>query len=279
MADLTVLILTMNEEKNIVDCINSVRSIAKRIVVIDSYSQDQTVSLARDAGADVIQNSWVNYSTQFNFGMQHAGVYTKWVLRLDADERLTPESLKELEYMLETYVDSDINGIILRFEVVFLGRKLKHGGIYPFRKLCAFKVGKAHMENRHMDEHIILDEGQSIEMTTDSLHNDYKDLSTWIDKHNKYSTREVLDFFTDNAAEYQYLNQTAKIKRFIKYGIYYKLPMGLRAHLYYLYRYYFRLGFLDGKEGKIFCFLQAYWYRYLVDAKLYERSKKLKRDS
>lgn len=273
MADLTVLILAMNEEKNIVDCINSVRPIAKRIVVIDSYSQDNTVDLAHEAGADVIQNHWINYSTQFNFGIENAGIKTKWVLRLDADERLTPESLKELGELLEKHGNTDVNGIILRFEVVFLGKKLRHGGIYPFRKLCAFKLGKGHMENRHMDEHIILDEGRSVEMTTDSLHNDYKDLSAWIDKHNKYSTREVLDFFNDSAAEYQNLNRTAKIKRFIKFNVYYKLPMGLRAHLYYIYRYYFRLGLLDGKEGRIFCFLQAYWYRFLVDAKIYESRK------
>lgn len=273
MCDLTVIILTKNEEKNIVNCIESVRNIAKRIVVIDSYSDDRTKELAELSGAEIIQNKWTNYATQFMFGLENAKITTKWVLRLDADERLTDESSKELENLIIKNDNTDINGIILRFEVVFLGKKLRHGGIYPFRKLCAFKRGKGHMENRNMDEHIVLDEGKSIEMKSDSMHLDYKDLTYWIDKHNKYSSSEVLDYIGDYNSDNNNLDRKAKIKRFFKYRIYYKLPMGTRAHMYYLYRYILLRGFLDGKEGKIFCFLQAYWYRFLVDAKIYEKER------
>ena len=67
------------------------------------------------------------------------------------------------------------------------------------------------------------------------------------------------------------MSKGAKFKRFVKFNIYYKLPLGTRAHIYYLYRYYWKKGFLDGKEGKMFAFLQAYWYRFLVDAKIYEK--------
>ena len=117
-------------------------------------------------------------------------------------------------------------------------------------------------------------------MKNDSLHHDYKDLSTWIDKHNKYSSREVEDYFSSfkEKDNIRALNKTARLKRFIKFNIYYKLPMGTRAHLYYIYRYYFKLGFLDGKEGKIFAFMQAYWYRFLVDAKIYEIQIKCKKE-
>jgi hypothetical protein len=76
----------------------------------------------------------------------------------------------------------------------------------------------------------------------------------------------------DNAEKAQNLDFKAGLKRKIKFGVYYKLPMGMRAHLYYWYRYYIKLGFLDGREGKIFAFMQAYWYRYLVDAKIYEHN-------
>ena len=114
------------------------------------------------------------------------------------------------------------------------------------------------MEDRAMDEHIVLKEGKSIELKNDSYHRDYKDLNACIDKHNKYSSREVKDFFSNTNKESKQLNKSAKIKRFVKFNIYYKLPLGTRAHLYYLYRYYFKMGFLDGKEGKIFAFMQAY---------------------
>lgn len=270
MADLTVIILTYNEEKNIELCISSVKPIAKRIVVVDSYSTDATVEIAKGLGAEVYEHEFFNQSQQFIYALDNLTFETKWILRLDADERLTENSVAELEQLLTENDNTDINGIVLRFEVNFLGKQLKHGGIYPFKKMVAFKKGKAHMEYRNMDEHIVLDEGISIEMKTDSLHCDFKDLSTWIDKHNRYSTREVRDYLQDDGRESHHLNRSARLKRFVKFHIYYKLPMGLRAWLYYVYRYYFRLGFLDGKAGKIFCFLQAYWYRFLVDAKIYE---------
>ena len=271
MADITTIILTYNEEKNIAECINSVKSISKRIVVVDSFSTDKTTEIAANMGAEVLEHKFVNYSKQFIYAMEASKIDTKWVFRIDADERLSEASSKELEKLVSLHADDDVNGIVVRFEVEFMGKKLRHGGIYPFKKLLVFKYGKGHMEDRNMDEHIVLDEGISVEMKNDSIHKDFKDLTRWIDKHNKYADRECMDYFgrvkySDNAS----LNRTAKIRRFLKFQVYYKLPMGMRAHLYYWYRYYFKLGFLDGKEGKIFCFLQAYWYRFLVDAKIHE---------
>ena len=158
-----------------------------------------------------------------------------------------------------------------------MGKALRHGGIYPIRVLRIFKKGYAHMEARNMDEHIVINEGRSVEMKNDCLHQDFKSLTAWIDKHNKYSSREVLDYLASSqTGQGATLNSSAKFKRFVKFKIYYKLPMGFRAKLYYWYRYYLKLGFLDGKEGKIFAFLQAYWYRFLVDAKIYEKKKEEK---
>ncbi len=273
MTDLTAIILAKNEELNIRDCICSIRDLAKRIIVIDSFSTDRTVEIAESLGAEVYLHEFVNYSKQFLYGLNETGIQTAWVLRIDADERLTKASRAEVERLCEENKNTDINGIVLRFEVTFLGRKLRHGGIYPFRKLLVFKYGKGTIEDRNMDEHIVLFEGRSIEAKEDSEHHDFKDLNHFINKHNWYAGREVKDYIrnTETAQESgKELNRKAGIKRFIKFRIYYKLPMGMRAHLYYIYRYYIRLGFLDGKEGKIYAFMQAYWYRYLVDAKIYE---------
>lgn len=276
MLDLTAIILTYNEEKNIVHCINSIKDLAKRIVVIDSFSTDETVELAKKLGAEVFQHKFVNQAKQYIYGVEVANIDTKWVFRIDADERLTEDSSKELEELCHANDDTNVNGIIVRFKVNFMGKDLKHGGIYPIRVLRVYKNGKGHIEERNMDEHIILTEGRSVEMKNDSLHCDYKNIGVWIDKHNKYSTREAEDYFKslqekDDGAN---LSGNAKIKRFIKFGVYYKLPMGVRAYLYYFYRYYLKFGFLDGKEGKIFAFMQAYWYRFLVDAKIYEKKKR-----
>jgi len=286
MADITAIILTKNEELNIEKCIKSIQSVVKRMIVVDSGSTDQTIEIAKRLGAEILINEMkpFYYAKQFAYALEKGDIATKWVLRIDADEELTEESAKELEALCNENETTDINGIVLRFEVHFMGRAIRHGGVYPFRKLCAFKYGKAAIEDKYMDEHIILFEGESIEMKADSLHINNKGLSDFIEKHNDYSTREMMDYFQRKAnengaskSEQSQLDRKAGFRHFIKWNIYYKIPAGLRSWCYYMYRYYLRAGFLDGKPGKIFCFIQAYWYRYLVDAKIYEEKNRCKK--
>lgn len=235
---------------------------------------DRTIEIVKALGAEALIHLWKNYAAQYNWGIKNANIQTRWFFRLDADEFLTQDSRNEIETFCKVNENTDVNGLIVRFTVSFLGRELKRGGICSFRKLLIYKVDKGFMEERNMDEHIVLSESRSIELKHDCIHQDFKDLSAWIDKHNKYSNREVLDYFESfqkESSKNDYkLNKKAGFKRYVKFGIYYKLPLGMRAFLYYCYRYYVRLVFLDGKEGKIFAFLQAYWYRFLVDAKIYE---------
>jgi len=278
MADITAIILTKNEESNITDCIRSIEPLVSRIIVIDSFSTDQTLELAEKLGAEIMEHEFVNHAKQFQYALEHADIKTQWVLRIDADERLTDSIRKEIQDICEINKETDINGIIVRFEVNFMGKKLRHGGIYPFKKLIVFKYGKGYVEDRNMDEHIVLTEGRSVETRNDAEHHDYKDLTFWINKHNWYASKEALDYFDvtkhQKDAKEVKMARGAAIKRWIKYKVYYQLPMGMRAHLYFWYRYYFKMGFLDGREGKIFAFMQAYWYRFLVDAKIYEQELK-----
>jgi len=287
MADITAIILTRNEESNIVKCIRSIKGIVKRIVVVDSGSTDRTVEVARSEGADVLEHPLEPflYAKQFLYGMDNGNIDTKWVFRIDADEELTPESAKEIEELCNANENTDVNGIVVRFEVNFMGHPIRHGGVYPLRKLLVFKYGKGNIEDRCMDEHIVLWEGTSVEVKHDSLHHDYKGLSAWVAKHNNYSDREMQDYFNSLKSSSatglegeNSLDAKAKFKRFLRWKIYYKLPAGFRAYAYYFYRYYVRGGFLDGKAGKIFCFMQAYWYRFLVDAKIYEHNMNEKSD-
>lgn len=271
---ITTIILTYNEELNIMDCIQSIQKISDRIIVVDSYSTDKTVDIAESLGAEVYQNEFVNQAKQVIYAMDNLDINSEWILRLDADERISSEASDEIIQVINR-INTDVNGIVVPFEVNFLGKKLKHGGIFPFKKMIVVRNGFAKMENRQMDEHFYLLSGKSIELKAISQHKDYKDLTTWIDKHNKYSSREALDYLNTNVSlnNNVNLNTSAKINRYVKFNIYYKLPMGFRSYIYYFYRYYIKLGFLDGKEGKIFAFLQAYWYRFLVDSKIYEQMK------
>lgn len=275
MIDMTVIILTKNENMNISKCIKSVQGICKRIVVVDSFSDDETASIAKAEGAEVYLHEFINYGKQFQWALDNTNIQSKWVFRLDADESLTDKSAAELIYLCNENENTNVNGIIFTLEVTFLGKKLKHGGTYPFRKLCIFKKDFAFMEERSMDEQIVLKAGRTIEMKNVSEHNDFRDLTYWISKHNWYATRAAKDYL-DNAGksiEYNNLDYPSKVRRYVKYNVYYKLPMSLRSWIYFVYRYVIKGGFLDGREGFLYAFLQAYWYRILVDAKIYEAEK------
>ena len=266
MADITAIILTKNEEINIADCIDSIRNIVCRIIVIDSYSTDNTVKIASEMGAEVIQHTFQTHAKQYKYAVSHSNIMTRWILRIDADERLTKESAHELEELCKQNMESDVTGIIVRFKKNFLGKDLYHGGVYPWKKLICYKTGKGDIEDRAMDEHIVVFEGRVTELKNDSLHFDFKSLEAWTEKHNWYSSKEAADYFSIEKRA----DEKHSLKTIIKNKLYYKLPIGTRAHIYFIYRYYLKMGFLDGKEGKIYAFLQAYWSRYLVDAKIYE---------
>ncbi|WP_262316602.1 glycosyltransferase family 2 protein [Lacticaseibacillus parakribbianus] len=285
MADLTVVILTKDEELNLRKCVTSFHGAAKRFVIVDSRSTDGTKALCEQLNVelqkvgsrlDFYENDWVNHATQFNWGLDETRIETEWTMRMDSDEELTPELLQYIQTELD-HVSSDVSGIVIRRRLIFMGRWIRHGGRYPEYLLRIFRTGKARCESRIMDEHLIIHEGQIVNVKADIIDRNQKSLEWWINKHNWYSGREVQDHQRTLAglgAELEsdkvQSSKQAEVKRKVKDGGYYRLPLFFRAHLYFIYRYYFRLGFLDGKEGKIFNFLQAYWYRFLVDAKMYE---------
>lgn len=265
MPDITVIILTKNEEKNIEHSISSAKQIADRIIVVDCGSDDNTVEIARAFGADVYYHEWQGHAKQFNWALDNCDINTGWVFRLDADERISPELAYEINKKLISKND-DVNGFSMRWQMYFMGKHLKHGGTHKPYFLRLFRFGTGRVEDKLMDEHIIVN-GKVEKLKCDLIHYDYKGLDAWLNKHIWYSNLELKMY--NNGQNDDSLNKQQKKKR----GFYYKLPLFIRVKLYYWYRYYIQFGFLDGKAGKIFCFLQAYWYRYLVDAKIYETDK------
>ena len=274
MTDTTVIILTKNEETDIERCIRSVEGWVKRIVIVDSGSTDRTVEIAERLGVEIVRHEpFVDYGRQFNWAIDNLRIKTTWVFRLDADEVITLELRKELEKELEHHATDDVSGFMMRYKVEFMGKYLMHGGFYPFQKITIFKYGKGRFEERAMGEHIVLSEGRCVYLKNDAIHHTLKTLDLYINKHNWYATREVQDYFDVRSGRENALldGQPEKAKK-LRDGLYYRLPMFLRAKLFFWYRYYLRLGFLDGTPGYIFAFMQAYWYRTLVDAKIYERN-------
>lgn len=266
MADITVIILTKNEEKNIQESIHSAKQIAERIIVVDSGSEDDTVKISENAGADVYYHEWCGHANQFNWALDNCHITTTWVFRLDADERISKELANEIKEKIA--LRNDVVGYQMRWRVYFMGKWIRHGGTHKPYFLRLFRYGKGRVENKLMDEHIIVD-GLVQKLDGDLIHYDYKGLDAWLNKHIWYSNLELQMYQTQSGLEGG--NEQQKKKR----GFYYRLPLFMRARIYYWYRYFIQLGFLDGKEGKIFIYLQAYWYRFLVDAKIYEQENRL----
>ena len=276
MADVTFIILTKNEEKNLPDCLNSIRGFAARAVVVDSGSDDGTCDIARRMGAEVLVHPFENYARQFNWALDNAEITTKWTFRLDADERLTPALIAELEALMAAHSDDDVNGVTMEAWLYFLGRRIRHG-CRNKRKLMLFKTGVGRLEDRRMDEHTVLSRGRSVSCRERFIHYDFKDMTHWISKMNWYATREMQDYieFTQGKGAGLGKGGDAAISgtRRKKFGFYYRLPMFLRSWMLFFYYFVFRLGFLDGKEGFVYHYMYHRWYRALVDAKILEQQK------
>lgn len=274
MADVTVIILTRNEEVNLPECLKSLEGFAARVVVVDSISTDSTCDIARKRGAEVLSHPFENYARQFNWGLDNAGITTKWTLRLDADERLTPALCRELEGLMDAHASDDVNGVVMSAWLYFMGRRLTHARNMK-RKLMLFKTGIGRIEDRHMDEHTLLARGTSVEAREKFLHYDFKDMNHYINKLNWYAGREVRDYFAhiegnENTGRLDGANQSMRNRKF---GFYYRLPMFFRCWLMFVYSYVFRGGFLDGREGFLYHYMYHRFYRTLVDAKIYEHMK------
>jgi len=280
-ANLTVVILTYNEEVHIERCIRSLQSVAMQIFIVDSYSTDRTVEIAESLGAVVAQRKWKNYADQFQWGLDHYAQYcgceTRWVMRMDADEYLEPDLIEELPKALANAAE-DVTGFYIRRKVFFYGKWIRYGGFYPHTLLRVWRSGRGRIEQRWMDEHIVLPKGSATMMLQGHLVDDnLKGITFWIAKHNSYASREAVDLLNN---KYHLLERDdalkalddpqAKWKRILKDNVYSRLPLSFRSTLYFLYRYVLRLGFLDGPKGFVWHFMQGYWYRMLVDVKIME---------
>lgn len=274
MADITVITLTKDEARNIERCVSSVAGFAARHIIIDSGSMDDTCEIATSLGAEVHVHPFENYARQFNWGLDNLSIDTKWVLRLDADECFSKELCAKLEKILSDNESTDVNGILMEANFYFLDRLIKHGGPKK-RKTMIFRNGFGRVEDRQMDEHTIVNGGRILELEDRFEHYDFKDIDSFISKMNWYATREMMDYFAAKEGRAQTgPSEKANLKvRQKKFGFYYRLPPFFRCMALFIYNYFFRLGFLDGKEGFIYHWMYQRWFRTLVDAKIFEQEK------
>lgn len=283
MVDLSVIILTHNESKHIERCIRSLLHVTDKIFIVDSFSTDDTVAIAENLGATVVQNPWVSYAFQFNFGIQNNPFSTRWMMRMDADEYITAELAAELNSKLP-HLEESISGMYVKRRVYFMNQWIRRGGYYPIWLLRIWKSGLGICEELWMDEHIKLSSGTTGQFENDIVDHNLNNLTWWTQKHNNYAIREVIDllnikynFDNKETVNPKFWGSQEQRTRFLKIK-YASLPLFTRPFLYFVFRYVFKGGFLDGKKGLIWHFLQGFWYRFLVDAKIYEVYQQAGRD-
>lgn len=276
MNTLHAIILTLNEERHIARCIESLGGQCASVTVVDSGSTDRTREIALALGAEVVSNPWINYAAQMNFAIDRLAGRGGWLLRIDADEVLDPDSAETLGKAIDAAPPS-VTGLLVLRRIVFMGRRMRHGGVEPSWQLRLWRNGKGRCEQRWMDEHILVD-GDVAKSGLVVSDINLNSLSWWTAKHNGYASREAIDILNgrhafmpdDRGIAAGGASRQARRRRFLKEAVYGRLPGGIRAVAYFVYRYVVRLGFLDGAPGWYFSLLQGFWYRMLVDAKIDE---------
>lgn len=271
-----VVVLTFNCEDIIGQTLAQARRIDPRPLVVDSHSTDGTL---REVGpeAEVLQRAFSNYADQRNWAMAQllqTEPPPEWQLHLDADEVLDDEAVLAIQQVLQAGDAAAHRAYLLRRVDYFMGRRLRHSGLNPWH-LRLFRSGEAACEQRLYDQHFVSPHRAG--RLPGSMHDkNAVSLKDWVSRHNRWSDLEAEEMRLALAAapasgrlQPRLQGDPRERTRWLK-ALYYRMPSGLRALAYFVYRYVFRLGFLDGREGLYFAFLQGLWFRLLVDAKMHE---------
>ena len=265
MNDISVVILVGQERLHIKRCIEKLQLLEPcQIFVVESQTSDGTHEIAVEMGAITEYNKWPGlYAKQFNWALDNLPIKAKWVLRLDADEYLTEDTIERLKEELPK-LPGDVTGLRLELKRRFMGGEIRHGtnGIMLLR---VFRYGIGRCEERAMDEHIQLSEGRCIDFNGVFYDDNLNSFEWWQEKHRGYAKREAMDAVSLFNNPERLKNPSETDKKKIKY---YKLPPYFRAFAYFCIRYFLKLGFLDGIPGFRWHFWQGLWYRGLVDKEI-----------
>jgi len=272
---ISVIILTFNEEINLPPSLGSVAGWADQVFIVDSFSNDRTLEIAKGFGVEIHQNPWTDWATQRNWALDNLPIRNQWVLFLDADERVSPELANEIKEALKNIPD-ETSGFYINRRFIFLGKELKHGGYNQNWVLRLVRPTKTRVLPSGDSEYFKV-EGNVLRLKSFIIHEDLKALSFFIDKHNKISELAARKLFhkekvSTEDTEKKYALE-GKHRVWLKENLLSKLPLFLRPLFLFAYKYFFKLGFLDGKAGLIYCFLHDFWYPFLVDAKVFELKK------
>ena len=182
-----VVILTLNEEQNLPQALDSVVGWADEVFVLDSFSTDRTIEIAQQHGCKMFQNRFEDYGKQRNHAISNLPIESEWIFFLDADEWVTDELKQEITERVATAPEE--NGFFLKRRLIWMGKWIRRG-YYPTWILRLFRRTKGRCEERAVNEHLIVD-GKVGYLKNDFVHEDHNGIDDWIAKHNRYATREA----------------------------------------------------------------------------------------
>jgi glycosyltransferase involved in cell wall biosynthesis len=275
----SIIILTFNEEKNIEACLDSLGGLEAPVFVVDSYSTDRTIEILERRGIRYAQNPFGNYSRQRNWAQANCPFETDWVLHLDAGERCTPEMVDWLKNSFNP--GTKIDGFMFSRRTIFFGQWIKRGGHYPNYHLRLFRKNKGRCEEKIYDQHFVAEgELQHLPPGIDIIDTVADSLLDFTRSHARWALFEAIEMLSKKEEKGEVrprlYGTPIERRRWLKVNVFHKTPLFLRAFLYFNFRYFFRLGFLDGKKGLVFHFLQGFWFRFLVDAFVLELKYKMR---
>ena len=278
--NLTFIILSYNEQHLIEECLNSIENIPAEIFVVDDFSTDGTVQILESRKVNYVQHKFINYSQQRNWAQDNNPFLSEWIFHLDADERLTPELRK---WLLQEFPQEQhhYDAFLFPRRAVFMGRWIKYGAHYPnnyHARLYRKNMGRC--ESKAYDQHFITGGREKVIYKRDFINVLSDSLEKFIASHNKWSTQEAVGIINKNdpgEIKERLGGNPIQNRRWLKKKLFDRMPLFTRSFFYFFYRYIIRGGFRDGREGLIFHVLQAFWFRFLVDAKVFEIEKSKKK--
>lgn len=275
MTNITVIILVGYELLHIRRCLEKLVPLSPRQIFIveskvpDDGTHDIAIQTASELGLNVLAvfHQWPGlYAKQFNWALDNLPIEGEWILRLDADEYLYPETCFEVKQLLnDRKLSNEVTSLSLTRARVFCGGKIRYGGTAHIPMVRFFKNKIGRCEDRAMDEHIVTSEGCDYRLKGEFVDDNLNSMDWWREKHYGYAKREAADALAFERGEIHFMAIKER---------YYRMPRFFRAFIYFAIRYFLCGGFLDGYAGWMWHFWQGLWYRWIVDKEIGQLKKK-----